>query len=468
MRFPRLLAAILAAAFLALACTSDPEPPPASEATATAAATATASPPSTASAASDGDDHAHEDDDDHAHEDDDDHAHEEHLVASAEAGRLIVTDAVSSYASVIELSSGLVVQGAFEVAAPDARVYGALGGRYAFVVARGPEDADDRIHVFDGGIYTVPHGDHEDLVTGPLTRLLDIAEERPIHFNANDEWVAVFSDARGLVFLFNAEDLGSSLAAYEPIVLDSGPQHGAAIAVDGDLFIVSTKNPDYPDNSDDSLPVGVEVRDLDDHVVYDASNRACPGLHGEAHNTAGTLFGCTGGVLLLQQDGATFSHVFIENPEGMREDARVGTVYGHAEADTFFATASYRGDQGWGQDGLWLIDTATGAFTRVMDESAMASFGPEGERFFVFTADGVLQVLDPETGEVLNTAADLLDPDAEGRPSMTFLGEDILITDPANGLVKRVNLDTLTTVAQWEVGGTPASVAYVGTGGAAH
>ena len=485
MRFLSTLAAIVAAVFLFVACTSDEEPPPPTATPATTAP-ATTAPATTAAASStdadddhDDDDHAdeHADDDhaDHADDDDadhdhadDDHGDDEHMVASGEAGRIVVTDAVSPYASVIELGSDLVVQGAFEVAAPNARVYSALGGRYAFVLARGPEDADDRIHVFDGGIYTVPHGDHEDLITGPLTRLLDIAEERPIHFNATDEWVAVFSDARGLVFLFNADDLGTNLGAYEPIVLDSGPQHGAAIAVDGDLFIVSTKNPDFPENSDDSLPVGVEVRDLDDNVVYDASNSACPGLHGEAHNTAGTLFGCIGGVLLLQQDGADFSHVFIPNPEGMREDARVGSVYGHAEADTFFVTASYRGDQGWGQDGLWLLDPVTGSFTRVMDESATVSFGPEGERFFVFSADGVLQVLDPDTGEVLSSTADLLEPGGEGRPAMTFLGEDILITDPAAGLVKRVSLDTLSTVAQWEVGGTPASVAYVGTGGAAH
>ena len=51
---------------------------------------------------------------------------------------------------------------------------------------------------------------------------------------------------------------------------------------------------------------------------------------------------------------------------------------------------------------------------------------------------------------------------------MTFIGEDILITDPANGLVKRVSLDTFSTVAEWEVGGTPASLAYVGLGAASH
>jgi hypothetical protein len=439
-KFPTVFAAILAAALLVVACGDDSssEPPPATEAPAAAREVV-----------------------------EDDHADDAHMVAPAEAGRIIVTDANSPYASIIDLSSGLVVEGAFEVAAPNARVYSALGGRYAFVVARGPEDADDRIHVFDGGIYSVPHGDHEDLIVGPVTRVLDIAEERPIHYNANDEWVVVFSDARGFVFLFDKEGLASGDDAYQPVVLDSGPQHGAAVAAEGGLFIVSTKNPDFPENSDDSLPVGVEVRDLADNVVYDGSNRSCPGLHGEAHNSAGTLFGCIGGVLLIKQDGETFSHVFLQNPEEMQENARVGSVYGHAEAGTFFVTASYRSEQGWGQDGLWLVDPETGAFTRVMDESSTASFGPEGEHFYVFTADGVLHVLDAGTGELVTKAA-LLGPGADRSPAMTFIGEDLVITDPANGLVKRVSLDTYSTVAQWEVGGTPASVAFVGLGGASH
>ena len=440
MKFPLTLAAILAAAFLVVACggDSDPAPPAATEVPATAVAVV-----------------------------EDDHDDHDHAVAEAEAGRIIVTDAASTYASVIDLGADLVVRGAFEVAAPGARVYSGLDNRYAFVLARGPGDADDRIHVFDGGIYSVPHGDHEDLVTGPLSRRLDIAEELPIHYTDSDGWVAVFADSRGRIFLFNEDALGGDDDAYEPVVLNGGPHHGVAIALEGDRFIVSTKHPDYPENSDDSLPLGVEVRDLADNVIYDDSNRSCPGLHGEAHGTAGVLFGCTGGVLLLRQDGDAFSHRFFENPDDMRDDARVGTVYGHAEADTFFVTASWRSDDGWGQDGLWLVDPATGAFTRVMDESSTAAFGPEGERFFAFTADGVLHAFDPGTGELVTKAA-LLGPGAERPPAMIFVGDDAVITDPANGRVRRVSLDTFSPVDEWEVGGTPASLAFVGIGGDGH
>ena len=51
---------------------------------------------------------------------------------------------------------------------------------------------------------------------------------------------------------------------------------------------------------------------------------------------------------------------------------------------------------------------------------------------------------------------------------MIFVGDDVVITDPANGRIKRVSLDTFSPVDEWEVGGTPASLALVGLGGDSH
>ncbi|MYF82929.1 MAG: hypothetical protein F4176_01950, partial [Acidimicrobiia bacterium] len=61
--------------------------------------------------------------------------------------------------------------------------------RYGIVLARGPEDGDDRIHVFDGGVFLVPHGDHYDLVTEPVSRhSLEIVEEMPVHYVNTYGW----------------------------------------------------------------------------------------------------------------------------------------------------------------------------------------------------------------------------------------------------------------------------------------
>ncbi len=401
------------------------------------------------------DDHGDEGDD--HHDEGDDH-HDEMAI-----GRLLVADAVEAHLSVIDLSTDNVDSGIFEVAAPRATVYPSPTHRYAIVLARGPEDGDDRVHVFDGGTYLVEHGDHYDLVQEPVSRhSLEIAEERPIHYVNSYGWTAIFSDARGHVFMINEEALAASQGAYEPIVLDAGPQHGAALAISDEHVVVTTKNPDYPENSNSSLPVGVEVREFDDHVVYDASNRSCPGMHGESHNEYGAAFGCIGGVLFFQTHDGGYEHEFIANPPEMREDSRIGSVYGHHHVEHFFGRASYRDDEGFADDGIWLIDVDHSEMRQVFSEPSVATkFSSDGELLYVLGADGVLHALDAHDGDLVATM-DLVEPGESGRPAFIVVGEMMYVADPNSGHVLGVHLEEMEIEEEWELGGAPSSLAFLG------
>ena len=394
--------------------------------------------------------------DDHGDEADDDH--DEMAV-----GRLLVADAVEAHLSVIDLSTDAVDSGIFEVAAPRATVYRSPTHRYGIVLARGPEDDDDRIHVFDGGTFLVEHGDHFDLVQEPVSRhSLEIAEERPIHYVNSNGWTAIFADARGHVFMINEEALASAQGDYEPIVLDAGPQHGAALVISDEHVVVTTKNPDYPENSNSSLPVGVEVRDFSDQVVYDASNRSCPGMHGESHNEYGAAFGCIGGVLFLETHDGEYEHEFIANPPEMREDSRIGSVYGHHDVEHFFGRASYRGDQGFVDDGIWLIDVDHSEMRQVFSEPSVSTkFSSDGELLYVLGADGVLHALDAHDGDLVATM-DLVEPGENGRPAFIVVGEMLYLADPNSGHVLAVHLEEMEIEEEWELGGAPSSLAFLG------
>ena len=400
----------------------------------------------------------HEDEhDEHGHEDEDEH-HDE-----GAPGRLLVADAMEAHLSVIDLSTDEIDSGIFEVAAPRATVYPSPTHRYGIVLARGPEDGDDRIHVFDGGVFLVEHGDHFDLVSEPVSRhSLEIAEERPIHYVNSHGWTAIFADAHGHVFMINEEALASSQGDYEPIVLEAGPQHGAALAISDDHVVVTTKNPDYPENSDDSLPVGVEVRDFSDQVVYDASNRSCPGMHGESHNEHGAAFGCIGGVLFLEAHDGEYEHEFIDNPPEMREDSRIGSVYGHHHVEHFFGRASYFDGQSFADDGIWLIDVEHGEMSQVFSEPSVSTkFSSDGELLYVLGADGVLHALDAHDGELLETL-ELVEPGDAGRPAMIVIGEWLYAADPNSGHVLGVHLEHMEIEEEWELGGAPSSLAFLG------
>ena len=78
---------------------------------------------------------------------------------------------------------------------------------------------------------------------------------------------------------------------------NAGPQHGAAVPLEGDLFAVSIQHPDYSRNPEEyRLPIGAEIRDLDGNVLYRAEG--CDSLHGDAGNGHMAVFGCVGGALV--------------------------------------------------------------------------------------------------------------------------------------------------------------------------
>ncbi|MXX79860.1 MAG: zinc ABC transporter substrate-binding protein [Chloroflexi bacterium] len=412
----------------------------------------------------DEDDHAHEDEDEHEHEDEDHQQHEqdehEHDHASAPTGRLLIADGSEAVLSVVDLMTEEVNYGAFSIATVGATVKHSPTHRYGIVLARGPEDDDDRVHIFDGGVFLVEHGDHYDLFVEPVSRhSLEIVEEAPIHYVNSYGWTAIFADASGHVILIHEESLTSAQGDYEPIVLEAGPHHGAALAISEEHVIVTTKNPDDPN---DALPVGVEVRTFDDEVVYDDSNRACPGMHGEAHNAHGAAFGCVGGVLFLHAHEGEYEYTWIPNPPEMHEAARIGSVYGHHHLDHFFGSASYRGEAGWNSDGIWLIDAAFGTMTRVFDEGPLAvAIGNHGETLFLLGADAVLYALDAHDGEII-ASAEMVGASESGRPGMIAVGEHLFITDPGDGHVLMVDGHSLEVVEEWHVGGAPGSLAFVG------
>ena len=411
--------------------------------------------------------------DEHDHEDEHMDEGEGHVTAT---GRLLVADANEAHLSIVDLMIGEVTNEAFGVAAPGASVYSSPNHRFGFAVARGDGDADDRVHIFDGGVYLVEHGDHFDRVSKPIAMLeIGTSDERPIHFANAGEWTAIFHDGTGRVALLNEHEMEESGDDYDIAFLNTGLQHGAAVPMEGDLFAVSVANPDYPDKTESSLPIGVEVRDLNDNVVYDGSSEDCPGLHGEAHNSHGVAFGCVGGVLFIEEHGDHFDHWFIENPPEMRAESRIGTLYGHHHSEFLFGRASYRGDSGFVDDGIWLIDPEESAMTPALaasdDKRAVgATFGHEGELLYALTYDGMMNVLDVHGGDVVAEFALLDSVDPEARPSFIIVGEMLYLADPASGHVIEFSLEHMEVEREWEVHGAPSRLAFLGmvSGGEDH
>ena len=407
------------------------------------------------------------------HDEHDDHGEE--MGHEELTGRLLIADGESPTVSVLDLVTEQLDERYLQVAAPAARLYTSPSGRFAFALARGPGDDaanDDRVHIFDGGVYLEEHGDHFDLVTDPVSPLtLGTTDNRPIHFNRHSGWTAIFHDGSGRIALFEEHDLVEELNEYEPVWLEAGLQHGAGVALGEGNVLVTTNNPDYPSVAGtSSLPLGAEVWTLDGEVVFDEASRACPGLHGEAANTHGVVFGCTGGVLFIHAHFGEFEHSFIENPADMVAGARIGTLWGHHDSEYVFGSASYRDDQGTRLNGgLWMIDAEGGEMSLVLPPTEekrvrSAAFDAHGEELFVLTYDGLLNVIHAEEGEIEETYELVEAFDGDTSPSFIVIGEMLYLSDRVGDQIIEFSLEEGEIERTWRIGGEPSSIAFVGLG----
>ena len=108
------------------------------------------------------------------------------------AGRLLIADRDQASLSVLDLRTELLSENSLQVAAPGATLYSSPSGRFAFALARGPEDDDDRVHIIDGRcLPRTPrrtHGSRNGTSVAALSRHLrreTRAHERPQRLDRN-------------------------------------------------------------------------------------------------------------------------------------------------------------------------------------------------------------------------------------------------------------------------------------------
>ena len=395
--------------------------------------------------------------DDHADEHDD---HDDHADGHGEAmiGRLLVGDGEEAKLSVIDLEHGEVDQASFDLGSRAGRIYATKSGRYAIAVSPDANTA----HLFDGGIFMEPHGDHFDLVEGDVRKLpVDLSGDRPVHLYVDGEWAAIFYDGSGEVALINEHELEEMGDNYVPVKMNAGPQHGGTVPLAHDLFATTIKHPEYPGNPDARSPIGADIRDLDGNILYSAEG--CEGLHGDAGNGHMAAFGCVGGVLVLEADHGEYSHVFVPAPDGSPDDFRLTSVWGYHGLHHFFALGS--------AVGLYIVEPEDGVMEQFIPSTDALSpiqvaLGQGGETLFVVMSDGELRMYDAHDLDLLASKSGFLTTPVEtgfwARPHLATANGAVFITDSVGGEVLQLDGHDLEVVNHWDVDGAPTKTAFVG------
>ena len=390
----------------------------------------------------------------HGHEMEHGDEHEAEL-----AGRLLIGDGETGALSVIDLETGHVHQDEFDLGSRAGRIYPTQSGRFAVAVS---SDAN-AVNIIDGGMYLEAHGDHFDLVERDVSLLgIDLAGDRPVHMYVGGEWATVYYDGSGDFALINEHELEEEGASYVPITMNAGAQHGAVIPLEDDLFAVSLQHPDYAQNPEEyRLPIGAEIWDLDGNVLHSAEG--CPDLHGDAGNGHMAVFGCTGGVLMVEAHDGHYEDAFIPAPAGSPDDFRLTSVWGYDGLDHFFALGS--------AVGLYVVEPEEGAMEQLIAASEdlrpiQVALSHDGELLIVVMSDGEVRLYEAHDLDLLASSSDVLgdeiDPGFWARPHVATAPDHIFITDSAAGEVLALDAHDLEEVGHWDIDGTPTKIAFVG------
>lgn len=257
--------------------------------------------------------------------------------------------------------------------------------------------ASDTFSIYDTGLEAVAHGDHFHYYE-QTPHLTDLSFDAPSpgHVVAEDGRTAFFADGTGAITIIDPAALGEGdLDVVEETSADD-PHHGVAVPLsDGGLLLTQ--------GTEESRST-VQVLDADGTLVAETDD--CPGVHGEAvaqPTESGDVIslGCENGPVVYR-DGE-FHKVAVDT-----DYQRSGNQKGSADSPIVLADNKVEADPEGGTEhptSIALIDTRDDSMTTV-DLGSPYWFrsldrGPDGEAL-VLTGDGELNILDPESGEMLH------------------------------------------------------------------
>ncbi|MBZ9611500.1 5-methyltetrahydrofolate--homocysteine methyltransferase [Rheinheimera maricola] len=418
-------------------------------------------------------------DDEHDHGDDHDHDHGE----ISTAGRLVISAKDSNLVSVYELKDGSLLD-TFAVADTPSALAASPAKRYALVVQR----TTDRVEFVDGGLFQEDHVDHLHVYQqAPELTNFVLSDSRPTHITATDSQLAVFFDgdaassAPAAVAVITEADITTDSNGY-PVLNYSINMHGAAQAR-GDYLISTIRDTE----SATTLPDKVAVYEQhgDHYHQEQAFDELCPGLHGSAQNEHFIAFGCTDGVLLVEQDGVTFTASKLVNTADFSGTMRIGTLVGteHAEHFVGFAGASMFAIHA--EDGeMELVDWQSSEGAGVIGYG----FADHGEKFVLLDNQGYLTILSyhgheheaANVGEVEQpafefaakvqlTTADISTMPAGSRFELAISASDdkVYVLNPIDSSLLTVDIGDGEVVATKQLNFTPHKLVWLGIAEAA-
>ncbi|WP_017547094.1 hypothetical protein [Nocardiopsis prasina] len=286
-------------------------------------------------------------------------------------------------------------------------VDGVVGdGRFAYLSS----SDDGTTEVFDSGVWTVDHGDHNHYYRTGSGHVGSLNLPGPAQV-VTDTALTSVTAGPGASLLLDRAELEDGTVATADIALDEGaivlPYQGALVTVD------------------DDGTVRVLDRDGAPQATPDAT---CTEPDGAAVTRRGLVIDCAEGTLHVTEEDGELTASTLSHPGEER-----GGPFLHRSGSAVLAALP-------ADDTVWVLDLAEGEWRSHDRPGAVAAtaVGEEGP-LLVLTDDGTLHSLDPETGEEEASTALLDTVDPELPPALLADTSRAYVSDPAAGVVHEID-----------------------------
>lgn len=292
-------------------------------------------------------------------------------------------------------------------------------GRFAYLNSSG----DGMTEVFDSGVWTVDHGDHNHYYrtgSGPVGAL---------------DGVTTSSVVTDTVLTSVIDDAGTSL-----VLEREGLEDGT----------VSTADTTSEETSL-ALPFGGGLVTVDDDGAVQALNRdgasaetldeTCADPRGATVTRRGLVVGCDEGTLHLTEEDDALEASVLPYPGSGRVDS-----FHHRPGSAVLAALSTDGDP-------WVLDLAADEWRSLdLDDTVAVTSVGEDMPVLALDGDGTLHSLDSETGEEIARTSLVATVDAEHPPALQVDTSRAYVNDAEAGLVHEIDYnDDLRTARTFEV-----------------
>lgn len=373
-------------------------------------------------------------------------------------GRLAISHAETANVSVFDADDNTLLE-MFNTSSTVSALYASPHYRFAIAVQR----ADNFVEFIDGGLFRENHGDHlHDYKETPTLSGFTLTNSKPTHFDISAQQAALFFDG----------DIDTGIPASFVILSDESIEqekilashrfdnamHGTA-QIRGDSVITTFRSLD----TTSVLPNYVEQLHIHgDHFHQEQRFELdCPALHGSAQNHDYVAFGCGDGVLIINQQGNSFSATKIANLDSFAQGTRIGSLRGSEHSELFLGIAK-------GKE-FYTIDPKNAVLTALpwqqnTDNTVIAStLNRLSGEFYVLESDGYLSVLHAEDDWQVNTRFKVFE-NPQGRYSLSPSVADntLYISDKDNKTVLSINPSEQTSEVILTLDFTPQQITWLG------